>query len=296
MDTPADHRQLLLLHQKYMVVGGDSFLGGYINKMLKMSCKRIITTSRNPRNLSDTCIYLDMKDDISSWEFPEDIDTAFLCAAVTSTEECRIHTDKTRIVNVENTITLAIKLLKKDVSVIFPSTNLVFDGQHPGKKPDDSVCPCVEYGRQKAEVESRLSGSAHIVRFTKILAPQMPLITGWVEQLKNKKVIHPFSDMVLSPIPIDFASEIMLKIAHTKQFGTWHISGEKDITYERLARYLAEKMGISQRYVQPVKAEDSGLEFESIPKYTTLDILRIKKEFGLTPPNIWDTIDSLFLR
>ena len=281
----------------YMIIGGDGFLGHSIAKALRNSGKKVITTSRKTQNLSNLCIYLDLTEDISSWEVPNDIGIAFFCAALTSIEQCRIHSKKSRITNVENTIKLADKLVRKGVSIIFPSTNLVFDGQSPNRKTSDPINPRVEYGRQKAVLEKEvmdLGQNNYIVRFTKILDPQTPLINNWIEQLKNKIVIHPFFDMVLAPVPIDFAVKVIIEIADSKNFGIWQVSAKEDITYEELATHIAKKIGVSQRYVQPIKAHDSGLMFETIPKHTTLDTSRIENELGFIPPNVWDTIDSLF--
>ena len=82
---------------------------------------------------------------------------------------------------------------------------------------------------------------------------------------------------------------------YLKEIGkTGFLTAKEDITYEELATHIAKKIGVSQRYVQPIKAHDSGLMFETIPKHTTLDTSRIENELGFIPPNVWDTIDSLF--
>lgn len=281
----------------YMIIGGDGFLGHSIAKTLRESGKRVITTSRKTQNLSDSCIYLDLTEDISSWEVPDDVDTAFICAAVTSIEQCRAHPEKSRKINVENTINIASKLVNKGTAIIFPSTNLVFDGLKPFCKVDDLVYPLTKYSRQKNETETGLlkqEKNIAIARFTKIFGPETPLVLNWIEQLKRGIIIHPFSDMALAPVSIDFAVNALIEIANRKSYGVWHISAKEDITYEELAMYLARRVGVSQQYVQPIKAIDSGLSFELIPKYTTLDTSRLQKELGINPPDPFDTIDSLF--
>lgn len=282
---------------RYMIIGGDGFLGHSIAKRLRESGTRVITTSRKMQNLSDSCIYLDLTEDISSWEVPDDVDTVFICAAVTSIGQCRSHPKKSRKINIENTIQIASKLIKNGISVVFPSTNLVFDGLQPLCKVDDSACPLTEYGRQKDEAEKgliKLGGNIVIARFTKIFGPETPLVLNWIEQLKRGIIIHPFSDMALAPVSIDFAVNALIEIAYIKSHGNWHISTKEDITYEELARHLARRIGVSQQYIQPIKAIDSGLAFESIPKYTALDTSRLQKELGINPPSPFDTIDSIF--
>ncbi len=280
----------------YLVIGGDGFMGRNITEELRKSGKRVITTSRRSRNLSESCIYLDLSKDVLSWEFPKDIDAAFFCAAVPSIEQCRSNPEGSRVVNVESIIALASRFAGEGISVIFPSTNLVFDGQRPNRETSDPVCPLTEYGRQKAMAENGLMALGQhisIVRLTKIIGPKTQPFNGWIKQLKNKTVINPFSDMFFSPVSIDFVSKVMIEIADSKKDGIWHISAKEDITYEESARYIARKINVSQKYVQPIKVNDSGLEFESIPRYTTLNTSRTEDELGFTPPHVWEAFNSI---
>jgi len=280
-----------------MIIGGDGFIGYSIAQALRKSGNKVITTSRKPQNLSESCIYLDLTKDILSWEVPDDVDTAFICVAVTSIDQCHSHPEESRKINVENTINIASKLADKGTAIIFPSTNLVFDGFKPFCKVDDSICPITEYGRQKRETETgllKLGENIAILRFTKIFGYETPLVLKWIEQLKRGIIIHPFSDIALAPVSIDFAVNALIKIANRKSYGVWHVSAKEDITYEELARHLARRVGVSQQYIQPIKAIDSGLLFESIPKYTALDTSRLRKELGINPPASFDTIDSIF--
>lgn len=281
----------------YLVIGGEGFLGESIVTNLRMLGKSVITTLLNTQNEQEPCIYLDLSTDITFWEVPKNVEVAFFCSAITSIDECRLHSEESKMINVDNTIALSSKLVREGASIIFPSTNLVFDGRMPNMKIDDPVCPCTEYGRQKAAAESGLMSlgqNVAIVRFTKIFGPQTPFIRNWIKQLKDRKVIHPFSDMFLSPVSIDFALKVLIEVADRKSFGIWHVSANEDITYENLARHLARKIGVSQQYVQPTTVNGSGLEFESIPKHTTLDTSRIENELGFIVPKALDAIDSLF--
>ena len=185
---------------------------------------------------------------------------------------------------------------KNGVSIIFPSSNLVFDGNIPYTKSDHPTNPCLEYGKQKEAVERSLldlEKNISIIRFTKILSYHTLIIKKWIEHLKKCEVIHPFLDMVLSPIPINFAIKTIIKIAESKKTGIWQISAKQDITYEELARYIARNIGVSERSIQPIKARESGQIFEHIPKHTTLDTSRIEKEIGLSPPDAHDIIDLI---
>jgi len=279
----------------WLVVGGDGFLGGALARMLRSSRECVVTTWYHSPDPRQPGLYLDLRDR-STWKIPDGIAVAFLCAAVTSVEECRRNPRDTWQVNVEGTVALASMLAEKKVFVVFPSTNLVFDGSQPGMKVDDPVAPRVEYGRQKAAAEERLLALGErvaVVRFTKILGPGTPLIKGWIEHLEEGEYIHPFSDMVLAPVGVDFAARLMVEIGRKRAPGIWHVSAREDVTYAELARLLARKMGVSRRYVRPVRAVESGLEFETIPEHTVLDTSRLVDELGIPPPGISDAVDSI---
>jgi dTDP-4-dehydrorhamnose reductase len=243
-------------------------------------------------------LFLDLsRDNILDWQIPQGINTAFFCASATKLEFCRAEPEQTRKINVDNTLLLAEKLDKKGISIIYPSTSQVFDGSLPYRKAEDQVCPNVEYGRQKAAAEKGIlgiSGKHSIVRFTKILGQDNSLIRGWLEDLKKKRIIRPFFEMVLAPLSPLFAAQIMIEIAQKNSPGIWQVSAEKDITYEELARYLAEKLKADSSLVKAISVQESGIIMEAIAKYTTLDTARLEKELGYNRPCVWTAIDSIY--
>ncbi len=280
---------------RHLIIGSDGLLGTSIARQLRQTNQPYCTTSRRS-DPSHSGMFLDLSRDIHSFQVPEGIETAYLCAASTSIAWCRFHQYESRLINVTNTVRLAKRLTTAGIRTLFPSTNLVFDGEITQIKPDTPMNPAVEYGRQKAAAEKELlvfGKMAAVIRFSKIMSPADTLITDWIRELKKKETIRPFSDMVLAPVSLEFATAVLLAIADERLSGIWQVSADKDITYEELARYIAEKLGADYGLVQPVSVNHSGMEFERIPKNTTLDTGRIENELGLKPPEIWDTVDSI---
>lgn len=140
-----------------------------------------------------------------------------------------------------------------------------------------------------------------VVRFTKVLGRATPLLLGWIAALREGQPIRPFSDMLLAPVPLDFAVEALLKVAARRAEGVVQVSAEKDITYAEAARFVADclhvPLSVSGRgaggeggLVQPVAVADSGIAIEYVPNHTTLDTTRLQHEFGLVPPLVWAAI------
>ena len=282
--------------RNFLVVGGDGQLGSSLTSHLAQTERHVHSTYFINDQVCAGSSFLDLGGDISNWQIPEPIDMAFLCAAVTSIDQCRTQPVKSRKINVENTLALAKRISRTDAALFFPSSNLVFDGLVPFRKATDPVNPCCEYGKQKVETErglNELTDRAAIVRFTKIIGPGMAVIQNWIMDLRQGKTIHPFSDMVLSPVSLRFAIEVIIAIMQRESYGLWQVSAREDVTYEQMARYLAQKKGISQKLIEPIRVDQSGLRLETLPKHTTLDTSRLKEELGLKSPTVWDVLDEV---
>ncbi len=289
----------MAIGRDFLIIGGDSRLGIAVAKCLKSRKKTVITTTRRMGGRENSGLYLDLSEDPSGWRVPKDINTAFFCAAITSVEECRLRPAESRRINVENTLLLASRLVEAGATVVFPSSNLVFDGEAFGCKIDDPVCPRSQYGKLKAEAEERLrrlGGSVSIIRYTKLVDSHTALFKNWLESLSKGMVIKPFSDMVAAPLPMAFASRVAAEVALNGGTGIWQASARQDVTYEQIAVHFARRLHVSPELVQPIRARDSGLVRDMVPTHTVLDTSRIERELGLNPPEVWDTVDSLLER
>lgn len=281
----------------WLVVGADGLIGHALTNHLMCAGKSVIETTRRIDTISERRVLLDLGGNISNWQPSEQISVAYLCAAESSLERCWINPLHSRRVNVQSTAAMTKMLVENGTFVIFPSTNLVFDGSIPFRKADDPVCPVTEYGRQKAEAERRilaLGDMISIVRLTKVLVPNMPLLKGWIQALQNGEIIHPFSDMVMAPVSLPFIVNTLQRIAEERLPGIVQISSEKDVTYEQIARHIAQRIGAYPDLIQPVSSKEAGVHLEAMSSYSTLDMTRLCKELGIEPPEVWATIDSVF--
>lgn len=210
-------------------------------------------------------------------------------------DHCQVNPETTRQVNVLNTVALAKRLVNRGAFVIFLSTNTVFDGDTPFVKPTDPVNPQTEYGRQKAEAEEQLQifkDKISVVRFNKVITPDMLLFNGWVRDLKTRKQIHPFSDMVMAPLSLEFVVKVLLQVSKSQLPGITQASAAEDVTYTYAAKYISKKLGVEQKLIRPISYQEVGIPFS--PSHTTLDSTRLST-FGLNPPTITKVLDQFLL-
>jgi dTDP-4-dehydrorhamnose reductase len=256
-----------------LIVGAESTIGRGLLAAFEPAAISVWSTSRRNYDPASQRLLLDLSQSPDSWMLPPSpVDVAFLCAAMTSQAECESEPEATYEVNVRQTYALAKKLTTAGTFVIFISTSLVLDGQTPYADTRQSINPQTIYGRQKAEAEQHLLGlgdAVAVVRFGKVIAPGLPLFDNWASDLHAGKTIHPFSDMVLAPVALPFAVEVLRRVALMRRPGILQASAASDITYAEAAQMIAKNVGAEQGLVVPILRFQPAELFS--PRHTTFD-------------------------
>jgi len=280
-----------------LVVGSDGQIGSGLMALLQRAGERVVGTTRRLYAVGESRLYLDLTDDTKKWDFPWPVNVAVMCAGITSGEVCMREPAATALVNVQGACALAEKLVAHGAFVIFLSSNQVFDGSMPYRNPDDPASPVNEYGRQKAEAERFIRRGGHqiaIVRFGKILGPETPVLSTWREALLQGRSVHSFSDMYVSPVPLNCALSILRLVADRRQCGILQVSGECEISYTEVAYLGAKLLGADPRLVKPGDYQ-SRYPLEPKPAgHTTLNIDRLESTLGIRPPDVLWTIQAAF--
>lgn len=268
-----------------LIVGGDGLIGCALHGSYRAAGVPCFATSRRAGQHPQ----LDLAASSDTWELAESYSTAFLCAGRTKLADCEAHPAETALINVTRTTELARKLWERGAFVVFLSTNLVFDGNKAFPTVDDAPNPTTAYGRQKTEAEKilrELGGRVTIVRMTKVVHPAMPLLLDWAAALRRGEVVHPYSDMVFSPISLEYVVSALQSIGSRQTEGTIHLSAEIDVSYAWPAASLATHLNVSSDLVQPQRAPASA------PRFGTL-LMRPEDVAPLKPPPAAETIREL---
>ncbi|ACS78620.1 sugar nucleotide-binding protein [Maridesulfovibrio salexigens] len=230
-----------------ILVIGDGALGTAIAQQAGKCGHEIFQTSRKNQQL----IPFDLKNEHKFTNLPE-ADWAVISAGISGYKECA-ENPESRLVNVNRTIKLCRFLLNRGTKILFPSSTAVFDGQAAFPEPDAPTCPNTEYGRQKMEVEEFLHqypDQTAIVRLTKLIERNTPLIAGWLEKLAIEQEITPFKDLSIAPILFEDAAFACCKIMGKGGNGIFHCSGPQEISYLEFGRMLCERSGFNPELVK----------------------------------------------
>lgn len=221
---------------------------------------------------------------------------AVLCAAVTSTDECRSSPDECRRVNVDAAFELGRRLTDAGARIVFLSTNMVFDGSTPFTPATATRHPRTAYGRMKAEAEERLlslGAGTTVVRLTKVVGRSLPVIDRWRDSLGRGEPIRPLTDLVVAPVSLDVATTVIAAAAREPLGPILQVSARADVSYADVANRLARRWGVAPDLVRPATVAELGLSLEHLPRHTTLDASAVRDTLGIEPPDPWAAIDEV---
>jgi len=275
-----------------LVVGADGLIGAAVAARLEAAGTPVIRTSRRG---SPGSIPLDLAALPAEWAPSSGVTAAVLCAAITSTDECRTWPNDCRRVNVDATCALGRRLADAGIRIVFLSTNLVFDGKTPFMPATSPRRPHTAYGRMKAEAEERLFSlgiGTTVVRLTKVIGRTLPVIDRWQDSLARGEPIRPLTDLVIAPVSLDLAATVIAAAAREPLGPILQVSARADVSYADVAASLARRWDAAADLVRPATAAERGLTIEHLPAHTTLDASLVRDKLGIEPPDPWAAIEA----
>ena len=276
-------------HYDVLIIGGGSQLGRAC--LPKLFAAGVNTSVANRRLMGNDDIFFDLM-----YSDPETVFSDIYCSsvlflsAITNQKMVDSNTKVAYYINVTQTKRVLKYFLDRGVRIIFPSTNLIFDGQRAFASENCDRIPQSFYASCKAEVEDYLQAysAATIVRLPKVLSHSSPVIAGWIGGLRAGRVVSAFSNVVISPISINFATMVLLAIIKKNVPGVIQVSGAVDLSYYNFAKLLAKSLDCDVSKVLPQHAK-----LASGAKFASMDDARMVKELGFRNQPVLDLLDDI---
>jgi dTDP-4-dehydrorhamnose reductase len=279
-----------------LVIGADSTLGRSLARRLAGEGWETHGTTRRRDTVGPTRLYLDLTAP-ETWRNLPKAEIVWLMAGATRQIECRRDVAGTWRINVDHTLALARLLAGQGARIVFPSTNLVFDGTRPNPRPLDAPSPVGDYARQKAAVEQGLlnlsQASAVILRPGKVLSPHLPLIQNWTDALGRGQPITPFADLFIAPIDLELAIDLLVKLGVSAANGVFHFCSRDQINYADVAHRLVERLGLDPGLLRPRAMPDDLRQAGAPAAYATLDCASTEALLGLRAPWAREVVDKV---
>ena len=284
----------------FLVVGGDSLVGGGVVDALSRRGHRAYSTTRKAETLNAERLYLDFER-YTEFNVPADVGYAYLVAAATSYDRCE-NDPLARVTNVELIPAFVGSLLERGKFVTFISTNTVFGGDRPWPDEDAPHDPRIAYAHQKAEGEAAIRAIATkigaadrlaVVRLTKILAANVSPLPAWFAAWQRGVAVDPFADLIFAPISRRFVGDALVALGEKRIAGNLHLSGAENVSYVDFALALAHRMGIDKSLIRPTTAVAKGVDIPFKPRFSGLGMTRTTQLSGIEPQRLEQVIGDL---
>ena len=205
------------------------------------------------------------------------------CAGITAVGEAQKHPVFAWRVNFE--VTKFLAELAHDISFVFFSTDLVFDGRRGNYAETDAPNPLHVYGETKLAAEGCvLINPRHLVVRTSLNGGPSP--TGsraFNEQLRHSlqkagPELTLFADEFRCPIPAVETARAVWDLAQKNCAGLYHLAGAEKISRLEIGKLLIKrwpevtakiKSGSAKDFSGPVRALDTSLDIAKAQKVLT---------------------------
>ncbi|MGJ4945720.1 sugar nucleotide-binding protein [Bradyrhizobium sp. HKCCYLS1011] len=284
----------------FLVIGGDSLVGGSAIGALRKRGHTAYETTRRADTVTPSRLLLDFESE-TPFRAPAGIDYAFLIAAATNYDRCE-KDPMARVINVELIPRTIASLLKQGLFVTYISTNSVFGGERPWPQEDDPHQPGIAYAQQKSDSEAVVRRAAerlnatdrlNIVRLTKIMNAGVSPLPAWFAAWEKGQPIEPFSDLTFAPMSVRFVGEALARIGEQRVPGNLHLSGAENVNYVDFAHKLANRLGVDASLIRPSTAVEKGINIPFKPTYSGLGMRRTTQLCGIPPQPLDDLIEDL---
>ncbi len=294
MEHQEDPRPLLL------VTGASGFLGWHICRAASASWNVIGVYCAHETSIEDVATQrLDLRapglhDTLTRLQ-PAAVIHA---AAFSQPNVCERSPDASEAVNVTATRNLAEWCGQHDVPLVYTSTDLVFDGQHPPYREDDATCPVNVYGRHKAEAEQIILEQA-----PRSAICRLPLMFGdrggepasfigpWIDTLRKQEPLSLFVDEFRTPVSGAAAARGLMLVLTAGVTGILHLGGSERISRHAFGLKLAEVFGLSPNSIRATRLAEVQMAAPRAPDVS----LDSSKAFalGYSPGTIDEQLEAV---
>lgn len=201
-------------------------------------------------------------------------------------DDCELHPEQTRRVNVAGTLNVARACRELGARMVFFSSDYVFDGVKGVYTEEDAPCPINEYGRQKAETEAGVlaAGPRNLVVRTSGAYGWQWEPKNFVLQVRNRlsagQAMPVAADLRYNPTYAENLAEVTVALAGIGASGIFHVVGAEEIRRFDFAVRAARAFGLDASLLKPVPSS----EFKSPtprPKESSLDTAKVRAAVGV---------------
>lgn len=277
---------------KYLVTGYNGQLGYDIVKELNERGEtEVLALDRTEMDITD-------KEQVNKIVKSFKPDVIFHCAAWTAVDKAEEAVDACHKVNVEGTKYLTEASIEVGAKIIYISTDYVFDGTKEGLyKEDDTPNPKSVYGNTKylGEEEVKKNPNHFIARISWVFGINgNNFIKTMLKLSENHESLNVVNDQIGSPTYTKDLSKLLVEMAQTEKYGTYHVNNDGYCSWAEFAKYIFESNN-KETKVNGVSTEEylelTGTKQAYRPRNSKLDKSKLVENGFEMLPSWQDAID-----
>ena len=220
-------------------------------------------------------------------------DAVINAAAYTAVDQAEEEEPQATIINGEAPGAMARECAARAIPFIHISTDYVFDGSGDAPwRPDDKVAPIGAYGRSKLAGETEVhaaGGSYAILRTSWVFSAHGANFVKTMLRLgAERDALSIVSDQIGGPTPAAYIAAVCLDMAKQlradpAKAGTYHYSGEPDVSWADFAREIFASANIACE-VSDIPTSDYPTPAKR-PLNSRLDCSDLARRFGISRPD-----------
>lgn len=271
---------------KYLITGYKGQLGYDVKReLLKrgVSEENILAIDKEEMDITDSREVSKVVNDFKP-------NVIFHCAAWTAVDKAEDMSDACYNVNVVGTKNVVDASLEVDATIIYMSTDYVFDGTKEGLyTEEDKVNPKSVYGKTKyeGEEEVRRNPKHFITRISWVFGINgHNFIRTMLKLAENHSELNVVDDQIGSPTYTVDLAKVLVDMSSSNKYGTYNVTNSDYCSWAEFAEYIFEtnkKCVKVNKVTTEEYLEITGTKQAYRPRNSKLDKTKLEENFGLLP-------------
>ena len=270
---------------KFLITGYNGQLGyDIVRELVSRGYKDYLAVDRSKMDITN-------KEEVDRVILEYRPDVIFHCAAWTQVDKAEDMEEACYNVNVVGTKNIVDASIEVGAKILYMSTDYVFDGKKEGLYvEDDKVNPMSVYGKTKylGEEEVRRNPKHYITRISWVFGINgNNFIKTMIKLSSTHDELTVVDDQVGTPTYTVDLSKLLVDMALTDKYGTYHSTNEEYCSWAEFASYIFDSNGIGTKVI-PVSTEEylkiTGTKQAYRPRNSKLSKDKLKNSgFDLLP-------------
>ncbi|MBQ6135025.1 MAG: dTDP-4-dehydrorhamnose reductase [Bacilli bacterium] len=271
--------------KKYLITGVNGQLGYDIARELENRGEvEVLALGRDEMDITD-------RDQVMRIVKGYHPDVIFHCAAWTAVDKAEDMQEECYNVNVVGTKNMVDASIEVGAKILYMSTDYVFDGEKDGLYVEDDLPkPKSVYGETKyeGEEEVRRNPKHFITRISWVFGVHgNNFIKTMLKLSETKEELNVVNDQIGSPTYTVDLAKLLVEMAQTDKYGTYHVNNEGYCSWAEFAEYIMKSNGKNTK-IHPVTTEEylqlTGTKQAYRPRNSKLDKTKlVESGFAMLP-------------